>query len=380
MSLLSDVEGGYKTLEDNAQGLGPKMPSERGLTTRRPNVPVPGLPQLIKQASVREVKPTPVEQVNATLETFLAMNVQGVIDYFGVNKETGLDDSKVSKLRESYGKNELDKPPPVSFLMRLLSQFTDFLVLILIAAAIISAAFQDFAEFVAITLIILVNASVGVYTEGQADDAVAALESSTENTCTVKRNGVYSTINQVDVVPGDIISVKSGASICADAVVLSINGSFKVEEAQLTGESVPLVKVPKVGVNAVGDRRCIIFKGTSVTEGSCEAVVIHTGMSTMMGTTAALLNSVESMSSPLQENLEDLGQKLGYASIFMSMVVLVVGISTGRGSDPNSDQPIWLQMILIAVSLTVAAVPEGLPVCVTITLAMGMQAMAKVNC
>jgi len=141
-----------------------------------------------------------------------------------------------------------------------------------------------------------------------------------------------------------------------------------------------LSKFPKKDIDAAGVHKSIIFKGTSVVEGSCEAVVILTGMKTMMGTTAALLNSVETMASPLQENLEELGQQLGYASIFMSLVVLIVGITTGRGADPTNDQPLWLQMILIAVSLTVAAVPEGLPVCVTITLAMGMQAMAKVNC
>ena len=374
-----DIEAGPRSESD--KNISKKL--KRNPSSRRKLFETP-IDDIIRKISDKtiEVSESDKQQVIQSLEQYTDLGTHDVIQKLTTNATSGLTTISATQRLQTYGPNKLESKPPVSIWARLLDQFTDPLVMLLIAAAIISAVFQHFPEFIAITLIIAANAYIGVKTEGKADDAVAALSASTTNTCDVIRDGQVHTINIENIVPGDIISVNAGTSIAADAVIVWADSDFTTNEASLTGESEPVKKCVKPESCADWNptlHKNIIFKGSTVSNGKAKAVTIHTGMKTRMGTTAELLNGVEEEPSPLQEKLEDLGKWLGIASVAMSIVVFVVGVTTGRGSDPNINQPVWLQMLLIAVSLTVAAVPEGLPVCVTITLSMGMTAMAKAN-
>ena len=377
---LIDVENG-SSVNDSDQKQKERPQLGKKLSSRL-RIMDTGLDEVVKNMSDTSIKipDDKITKVMSSLEDYIKLDTKSILNQLTTNPVTGISTTRAEMRLKTYGFNELVSKPPVSFLVRLASQFTDFLVILLIVAAIISAVFQHYAEFVAISLIIFANAYIGVVTEGKADDAVSALSSTTKTSCLVIRDNAMTQIDQKYIVPGDIMVLETGNSVCADGIIISSDDDFKVDEAQLTGESEPVKKGQKEKMRNNSEKYYnVVFKGTNVASGKATVVTIHTGMDTKMGTTASLINSSEEEPSPLQYKLEDLGKWLGIASIVMSIVVFVVGVTTGRGSDPNVNQPVWLQMLLIAVSLTVAAVPEGLPVCVTITLAMGMKSMAKMG-
>jgi Ca2+-transporting ATPase len=271
------------------------------------------------------------------------------------------------RLKE-FGPNELEEADRPSLLRMILEQFNNFIVIVLILAAAISAFLGDYVEAVAIMAIVVLNAILGVIQERRAEEALAALRRLAAPEAQVLRGGRRSTIPARELVPGDIVFLEAGNYIPSDLrLVETVN--LRIEEAALTGESVPVSKDAHLVLTqdqALGDRRNTAFSGTLVSYGRGKGVVVSTGMRTQIGMIAAMLQSVREEPTPLQNKLDQLGKMLGWAALAVCGMVFLFGWV--RGVDA-------LEMFLVAVSLAVAAVPEGLPAVVTITLALGMREM-----
>mmetsp|Transcript_11123 Transcript_11123/g.17942 ORF Transcript_11123/g.17942 Transcript_11123/m.17942 type:complete len:1008 (+) Transcript_11123:1862-4885(+) len=306
---------------------------------------------------------------------------------------------------QQYGYNELPKEPPRSCFMLFLDQLNDLLVIMLIVAAIVAAALSQVAASVAIIVIVSANAVLGVHQEMSAASALEELAAGEGTFVKVIRDSKEQDIDTKLLVPGDIVLLKLGEKIPADMRIIEAK-DFTVKEMNLTGESRPVKKNAKVMSEAAIAKTVeknddvgtddkekkkekalvlsnFLYSSCDVLTGKCKAVVVKSGVNTYVGKIFELIKKARDdkesgEKSPLKEKLEVLGQKLGFASLAISLVVFVIGVSTDpcRGCDPDSDQPAWLQMLLVSVSLTVAAVPESLPVCVTLTLALGMSRMA----
>lgn len=295
------------------------------------------------------------------------------------NCNTGLSSAEASQRIEKYGPNKLREKKKKSTLQRFFDQFKDAMILILIAAAIISFAVvcaeQNWGELfepLLILLIVILNAVMGVYQEGKAEKALDALKNMSAPHARVLRNGEEMVINADALVPGDIIRLESGDFVPADARLLH-SVSLKSEESALTGESVPSEKDAEAVVSAdapIGDRTNMVFSGCSITYGTATAVVTATGMDTEMGKIANLLDTEEEGQTPLQQKLAQLGKYLGIMALVACAIIFVVGLVSGI--------PV-LEIFMTAVSLAVSAIPEGLPAIVTIVLSIGVQRMVKKN-
>lgn len=293
--------------------------------------------------------------------------------------ENGLTSEKVSAKRQQFGMNKLAGKKKKTMLQRFLEQFKDAMVLILILAAAISFVVAwnghektEFLEPIIILFIVVVNAIMGVVQESKAEKALDALQNMSSPHAKVIRNGKLEVIESAEVVPGDIIVFEAGDYIPADARLIE-SASLKCEESALTGESVPSEKDARAEIeeNApLGDRLNMIFTGCSVSYGRGKAVVTDTGMNTQMGKIARLLDSSSDNQTPLQLKLAKLGKYLGILAIGICLVIFVIGWLAGMKS---------LEIFMIAVSLAVSAIPEGLPAIVTIVLALGVQRMVKKN-
>ncbi|MBK5107011.1 MAG: cation-translocating P-type ATPase, partial [Anaerolineales bacterium] len=270
------------------------------------------------------------------------------------------------------GPNELDEAPPTSFWEMLWEQFNNFVVILLIVAAVISALLGDYIEAAAIFAIVILNATLGVVQERRAAQELAALRKLASPDAQVIRDGSRHVIPAHQLVPGDLVLLEAGHYVSADIrLIEAVN--LQVDEAALTGESVPVQKNAGVRLEAnipLGDRKNSAFMGTMVNYGRGKGVVVSTGMLTQIGLIATMLQMVEHEPTPLQRRLDAVGKTLGWAAITICAAVFLVGWM--RGFDP-------LDMFLIAVSLAIAAVPEGLPAVVTISLALGMREMIKHN-
>ncbi|MBI3158678.1 MAG: cation-translocating P-type ATPase [Chloroflexi bacterium] len=290
----------------------------------------------------------------------------------GSDRASGLDEEQVRQRRERYGPNALTEAPPPSIWSLLWEQFNDFVVLLLIGASVISAFLGEWLETAAIMAIVVLNAVLGIIQERRAEQALAALKKLAAPEAGVVRGGHRQSIPARDLVPGDIVVLEAGNYVPADVrLVETIN--LKVEEAALTGESVPVQKDAGVSLPAeadLGDRKNSAFMGTLVSYGRGRGLVVATGMQTQIGRIAAMLQAVEQEETPLQKRLEQLGKTLGWAALTICAFVFLIGWL--RGNDP-------LEMFLVAVSLAIAAVPEGLPAIVTISLALGMREMIARN-
>ncbi len=284
--------------------------------------------------------------------------------------DQGLSDEEAAKRLQHYGPNQLAEKPPVSFWKMLLDQFNNFVVIMLIIASVISAFLGDYIEAAAIMAIVILNAALGVFQERRAEQALAALKKLAAPEAHVIRNGSRTVVPSPRVVPGDIILLEAGNYVPADIHLLeAVN--LRVEEAALTGESVPVQKDAATRLEAdipLGDRKNTTFMGTLVSYGRGKGVVVSTGMRTQIGLIAEMLQSVDEEETPLQRRLDQLGKTLGWAALVICGLVFVVGLL--RGYHP-------LEMFMVAVSLAIAAVPEGLPAVVTISLALGMREMIK---
>ena len=295
----------------------------------------------------------------------------------------GLTVSEASARLSRVGPNRLDSTPPVPAWRKLLGQFQDPLVLLLIGAVVISLVMWAVEgsdgvpyEAIVIAVILVANAVLGYVQEARAEQAVAALQRMSAATSSVVRNGVEQRIPAEDVVPGDVLVLSEGDAVSADGRLVEA-AAFTVAEASLTGESEPVLKdvATLSGPVALGDRVNMVFSGTAVARGRGRAVVTDTGMATEMGRIADLLESTEEERTPLQQEIDRVGRWLGLAVIVIAVVVVVAILLT---SDIRSAEDV-ADVLLVGVSLAVAAVPEGLPAVLSVVLALGVQRMARQN-
>lgn len=305
--------------------------------------------------------------------TWHALSSNDVIDRLQSSFESGLTSEEAARRLDKYGYNQLDEKPRPTFLQMVLAQLNDFIVILLLVAVVISAVLGDWIEAGAILTIVILNAVLGVIQENRAEAALAALKKLAAPEAQVIRDGHRVSVPAPQLVPGDVVLLEAGNFIPADVRLLeAVN--LRVEEAALTGESVPVQKNAAAvfdGDVSLGDRKNSAFMGTTVNYGRGKAVVTSTGMNTQLGMIADMLQNVGEESTPLQQRLNHLGKMLAIAALIVCALVFVVGLL-------RADAVTWdlvREMFMIAVSLAIAAVPEGLPAVVTITLAMGMREM-----
>jgi len=309
-------------------------------------------------------------------------NIEDIYAEMDTSPTEGLTTEQVARRHEKYGLNELMEKPRPSFFKLLMSQLNNFIVILLIVASVISALLGDWIEAGVIMLIVVLNSILGVVQESKAEEALAALKKMAAPECQVLRNGVRVAIPARDLVPGDIVYMEAGNYVPADIrLIESVN--LRVEEAALTGESVPVQKDAAILIDpnaALGDRKNSVFSGTLINYGRGHGIVVSTGMKTQIGKIAGMLQTMEEEETPLQIKLDQLGKTLGIAALVISGVVFlltlvrsgvfVLGINNATG-------PIIVESFLIAVGLAIAAVPEGLAAVVTISLALGMREMVQ---
>jgi Ca2+-transporting ATPase len=290
----------------------------------------------------------------------------------GTDLENGLDPEEIDRRRAGYGPNVIAEGRRRGPLRMFVDQFADLMVLILLAAAVVAGSIGEPQDTAAIAVIVVLNATLGFVQEYRAERAVAALKALAAPQAQVRRGGAGHAIPAADLVPGDVVVLDAGAAVPADVRLVQA-AHLRVDESTLTGESHPVDKVtaPLAGDDlALGDRRNMAYKGTLVTHGRGCGVVVATGMHTELGRIAALLHGEAEVKTPLQRRLARLGKQLALA--ILGVCALVFGVGLFRGEEP-------LLMLLTAVSLAVAAIPEALPAVVTVALAIGARKMARQN-
>lgn len=301
---------------------------------------------------------------------FHEMNETEVEQALNTDVSTGLTDDDVKKRRSQYGKNELEEGEKQSALLLFFSQFKDFMVLVLLAATLISGLLGEYIDAVAIIAIVIINGLLGFFQERKAERSLQALKELSAPQVSVLRDGEWIKIPSKDVVVGDLLKFSSGDRVGADVRIIESN-SLEVEESALTGESLPVSKITsaiKKSNIGIGDMENMAFMSTLVTRGSGMGIVVATGMKTAMGQIADLLQNAETMTTPLQRRLEQLGKILITVALILTMLVVVAGVIQGHD---------LYTMFLAGVSLAVAAIPEGLPAIVTVALSLGVQRMIK---
>ena len=302
-----------------------------------------------------------------------------VLQSLGSNAETGLNTDQIREKQSQFGKNQLRERKKKTQFQRFIDQFKDVMILILIAAAIVSFVIaciegnpKEFFEPMLILLIVIINAIMGVLQESKAEKALDALKGLSAPHAKVLRDGREAMVDASELVPGDIIRLEAGDYVPADARLLR-SVSLKSEESALTGESVPSEKDAALTAEAsapLGDRSNMVFSGCSITYGTATAVVTAIGMDTEMGKIADLLENEQEGQTPLQKKLAQLGKYLGMVALIACAIIFVVGILNGIPA---------LEIFMTAVSLAVSAIPEGLPAIVTIVLSIGVQRMVRKN-
>nr|WP_242852595.1 calcium-translocating P-type ATPase, SERCA-type [Acetobacterium bakii] len=304
-------------------------------------------------------------------ESFLLSPME-IEETLKVNPLTGLNSSEVEERSKIHGKNKMDEGERRSFGIMFVSQFKDFLILVLIAAAIISGLLGEISDTILILIIVLINALIGAVQEKKAEDSMEALKKLTIPEAKVLRNGQREIIKSEDLVPGDIVFLDAGDFIPADGRLIE-EASLKITESSLTGESMPVhksvadIKDPET---ALGDRKNSVYMSSMVNYGRGKYVVTATGMKSEIGKIAGMIQGTETIQTPLQKRLDELGKVLAIGAIVACIAVFVIGLF--RGGDPYL-------LFLTAVSLAVAAIPEGLPAVVTVVLAIGVQKLVAKN-
>lgn len=301
------------------------------------------------------------------------------------SSQQGLTQEEAEKRLRENGKNKLQDAPKQSLLSRFLDQLKDPMIIILIAAAIVSGvtaayANESFADVFIIMIVVIINAILGVYQESKAEKAIEALQKMAAATSKVLRNGAVVSVKSEDLVVGDIILLEAGDAVPADARILE-SASLKIEEAALTGESVPVNKfidILTLGASKdvpLGDRKNMVYMGSTVVYGRGSAVVVGTGMNTEMGKIADALANAQEGETPLQLKLNQLSKVLSYAVV--GICIFIFGFSILKAGDFHTD--VLIDTFMVAVSLAVAAIPEGLATVVTIVLSIGVTNMSKRN-
>jgi len=296
-----------------------------------------------------------------------------VLEELRVNPETGLTEAEAERRLQEYGENKLKEKPKKSILTLLLSQLNDYLIYVLLAATLITLIIGEYADAIIIFLVVILNAVIGVIQEYKAEKAIEALNKLTTPKSLVKRNGEVKEISSELIVPGDIVIIDAGRYIPCDLrLIESVN--LQIEESALTGESVPVEKhAEKVFDDEkipIGDRANMAYMSTLATYGRGIAVAVGTGMNTEIGKIAKILEEDEEEMTPLQVRLQELGKILGIVALSICALLFIVALIQKR--DP-------FEMFFIAISLAVAAIPEGLAAIVAIVLALGVQKMSKIN-
>ncbi len=313
------------------------------------------------------------------------------IEQLETDRQRGLTATEAARRLETHGYNELQERPRPGFWQMFLAQFNNFVIWILIGASVISALLGDYIEASAIMAIVILNAAIGVVQEGKAEEALAALKKMAAPDAQTIRDGHRVTIAARELVPGDVVLLEAGNFIPADLRLLEgIN--LKIDEASLTGESFPAQKNAgsTAPIDAVlGDRRNMAYMGTMATYGRGRGVVVSTGMQTEMGRIAEMIQSYEEEPTPLQIRLDQLGKWLGWGSLIICALVFLVAIAreadwaaiaqSGLLDYLKAEQETIVELFMVAITLAIAAVPEGLPAIVTINLALGMREMVKRN-
>lgn len=288
------------------------------------------------------------------------------------SSKNGISEEMAAKNLEKYGRNELKKEDKKPFIQKLVDQFKDPMIIILILASIVSAYVGEMVDSIIIIAIVVVNTILSLYQEGKAEEAIASLQRMSSPKAKVIRDGVQREIESALLVPGDYVILETGDIVPADLrLVESIN--MKIDESSLTGESVPVEKDSEViyeGKVEIGDRENIVYSSTIVTYGRGSGVVVETGSHTEIGKIATSIATVDRGQTPLQKKLAGLSKTLGVLVIIICALVLGIGVLYNHG---------FLEMFMTAISLAVAAVPEGLPAIVTIVLSLGMGRMAEKN-
>lgn len=288
----------------------------------------------------------------------------------------GLSSQEAKARLDAYGHNELEEGEKRSLVAKFLDQFKDLMIIILLVAAVLSvitSGGEGVTDAIIILTVVVLNAAFGVYQEGQAEAAIEALKNMSSPLARVRRDGHVVEVDSKDLVPGDIVLLEAGDVVPADMRLLE-TASLKIEEAALTGESVPVEKEADAEVTAdagIGDRLNMAYQNSNVTYGRGLGVVTNTGMYTEVGHIAGMLASADETDTPLKQNLNQLSKVLTYVVIIIAAITFAVGVFL-RGEAP-------LAGLMTAVALAVAAIPEGLPAIVTVVLSLGTQTLAKRN-
>ena len=293
------------------------------------------------------------------------------------NVKEGLTASQVEEKRKEYGYNELKAKKKKSLFVKFLEQFKDFMIIVLIVAAIVSGIVgymegEGITDSIIILIVVIVNAIIGVVQENKAEKSLEALQKLSSHVAKVVRNGKVEVVASRELVPGDIVVLDTGDYVPADLRIIE-SANLKSQESSLTGESVPvdkneeIIEDEKVGI---GDRTNMLFSSSLITYGRGKGIVVETGMNTEVGKIATIINDTEGTVTPLQIKLNKLGKTLGIAALAICVVIFIIGIAYGKDI---------IDMFMTAVSLAVAAIPEGLAAVSTIVLAIGVQRMVKKN-
>jgi len=318
-----------------------------------------------------------------------SLTIEKVSELTQSHGERGLTEQEAKDRFQKHGANELTEKPRPGFLAMLLGQFNNFLVIILIVAAVVSILLGEVIDAIAIMVIVVLNAIVGVIQESKAEAALAALQKMAAPNAQVIRDGHQLTLPSRELVVGDVVLIEAGNYIPADMrLVESMN--LKVEEASLTGESVPVEKMASVVLDKeipLGDRKNSAFMSTVVTYGRGKGIITGTGMNTQIGLIAEMLQAYGDEQTPLQAKLDDLAKVLGTACLVICGLIFLYGIirdtnvgtifTEGFAAYFRNEQKDIIELFMTAVSLAIAAIPEGLPAVVTICLALGMQRMIR---
>ncbi len=310
-------------------------------------------------------------------EKWYAKEIDEIEKKLHTDKEQGLTLEQVEQNRKQYGTNELKERKKKSILVKFLEQFKDFMIIILIIAAIVSGVVgvmegEGVTDTIIILIVVILNAIIGVIQESKAEKALEALQKLSSHAAKVVRNGSLQVLPSKELVPGDVVILETGDYVPADLrIIEAVN--LKSQESSLTGESVPVEKTQEIIPNeerGIGDRTNMLFSSSLITYGRGKGIVVETGMNTEVGKIAEIINDTEETVTPLQQKLNKLGKTLGMAAIAICIVIFIIGLSYGK-------EPI--DMFMTAVSLAVAAIPEGLAAVSTIVLAIGVQRMVKKN-
>lgn len=306
------------------------------------------------------------------------MSVFEIEKKLNTNISTGIKEKEALKRLKEFGLNKLNEAKKKNIILRFIDQFKDFMIIILLIAALISAGISyiqnthEYMDSVIIVAIVVFNAIMGLIQEAKAEKSLEALKKLSTPTTKVKRNGKIITVDSQNIVPGDIIILEAGSFVCADAR-LTKAFNLKVEESALTGETVPVLKDANKILQSkisIGDTLNMVFSTTIITAGTGEAIVTNTGMNTKVGKIAKMMIEDVSPETPLQKKLSDVGKKLGTICLIICLAIFIIGIF--------KDIP-FSEIFMTSVGLAVAAIPEGLPAIVTIMLSIGVTHMAKKN-